>query len=244
MPFQHNAYSINREDHQGTLWSALAIFGSQLEHMVLLNVVWAVQLVPAMMAVFMTALPLPIRALMMVYTIVALPPATAVLYGLCAQTVDEETLELSHFKEQFKEIAWPGFCTLSPLLGSLGLVGWLAVQADSAGITLISVFLQCVLMIMLVTANYWGALLIAYPDRRAYDIFSMSVQLVWQYPMQSVFLGLMVLATSIIGIASAGGLFLAVPVMIVLFQTLVFQQLHKDASFNYIVRLSEKQGLM
>lgn len=222
MPFQDDT-GIILEEHRGPLWSAFAIFGSQLERMIVLNLGWALQLVPALAALALAGLPTFIRVLMVVYTVVVVPPATAVLYVLCARAADEDMLHLDLLIEVFRAVAWPGLRTLSPLLGSLGLVGWLAQQANAAGLIPVSVLFQVALLVMLVAANYWGPLLAAYPDRPAYLLFRQALRLVWVYPAPTVLLSLAVLVTGAIGAISIGGLFLAVPVIIALLQTQMFR---------------------
>lgn len=224
MPFQDDT-GINIDEHRGPLWSSFAIFGSQLERMILLNLGWAVQLAPAMAALVLTGLPTPVRVLMVVYTVVAIPPATAILYAMCARAAVEDMLHMDLLAEVFKDLAWPGLRTLAPLLGSLGLVAWLAQQANAAGLVLVSVLLQIALLTMLVTANYWGPLLVAHPHRPAHDLFQRALRLVWRYPAPSLLLSLVVVTAGAIGAISIGGLFLAVPVIIALLQTQMFRHL-------------------
>jgi hypothetical protein len=224
MPFQDDT-GITLDEHRGPLWSVFAIFGSQLERLILLNLGWALQLVPAMAALILAGLPIPVRVLMVVYTGMAVPPATAVMYGMCSCAADEDMLHIDLLTEVFKDMAWPGLRTLAPLLGSLGLVAWLAQQANAAGLFPVSALLQIALLIMLVTANYWGPLLIVHPDRPAHELFAMALRLVWYYPAPTALLSLVVLVTGVIGAISIGGLFLAIPVIIALLQIQMFRRL-------------------
>jgi len=88
-----------------------------------------------------------------------------------------------------------------------------------------SILLQLALLILLTAANFWGPLLIAHPRRPAHDLFVRALRLVWRCPGPSLLLSLAVLAAAVIGVISIGGLFLAVPVIIVLLQTQMFRYL-------------------
>lgn len=229
MPFQDDT-GVSIEEHRGPLWSVFAIFGGQLERMILLNLGWALQLVPAMAGAILTGLPASVRVLLVAYTLAAIPPATAVMYRMCARAADDDMLHMDLLNEVFKELAGPGFRVLAPLLGSLGLVAWLAQRSNAAGLVPISVLLQVALLIMLAAANYWGPLLIAQPRRPAYDVFRAALRLVWVYPAPTVVLSLAVLITGMIGVISIGGLFLAIPVIIALLQIQMFRHVTRGGT--------------
>lgn len=224
MPFQDDT-GINIDEHRGPLWSAFAIFGSQLERMIVLNMSWSLQLIPAMAAFVLVELPTAVRMLMLVYTLVAILPATVVLYGVCAHAADEDMITLDLVTDVFRTAAWPGTLALAPLWGSLGLVGWLAQRADAAGLLAVSVVLQTGLLLLLLAANYWGPLLIVYPKRPGHEIFVIALRLVWRYPVPALLLSAAVLVTGVIGAISVGGLFLAIPVVVALLQTQMMRRM-------------------
>jgi len=125
MPFQDDT-GIVIEEHRGPLWSSFAIFGSQLERMIALNLGWALQLVPAMAAFALDALPTGVRIALAAYTVGALPPATALLYALCVRAADGDMLHRDLLADVWGDFTWAALYRLAPLSGSLGMVGWLA----------------------------------------------------------------------------------------------------------------------
>ena len=78
MPFFDDS-GFDETIDRGPFWSAFAIFGSQLEKMIAVNIAWSLQFAPAIFAMIFINAPDVIRILLILYTIIAVPPATAVV---------------------------------------------------------------------------------------------------------------------------------------------------------------------
>lgn len=223
MPFLDDT-GIRTEVDRGPLWSAFTTFASQLERMVLLNLAWAVQLMPVIIALAFYRLPDALRVALVVYTLAALPPASAALYGVVGQVMDEEHLSPYMVRDQLRRLWLVGYKTLAPLYGLVGFGLWAAQQAQT---TLVSALLQLGLLLLLVCAGYWGPLAVAMPERSPLAVLAESVRLVWRYPSQALLVSGAVAVVLLIGAISVGGLFLAVPVVVALLQTYMMRHLSR-----------------
>ncbi len=215
MPFLDDT-GVRTEVERGPLWSAFTTFASQLERMVLLNLVWALQLMPLIIAMAFYQLPSVVRIALVIYTLAALPPATAALYGVVALVIDDEHISPYIVRDQLSRLWLAGYKNLAPLYGMVGFIVWVAYQAQT---TLLSAVLQLVLLLVLVCANYWGPLTAATPERQPLTLLAESIRLMWRYPLQALLISGAVALSLALGTISVGGLFLAVPVIIALLQT-------------------------
>jgi hypothetical protein len=219
MPFFDDT-GIQTEVERGPLWSAFAAFASQLERMVVLNLAWAAQLMPLIIALAFYRLPEPVRAALVIYTLAALPPATAALYGVVALAAADEHISPAVVRDQLRRLWLAGYRNLAPLVGLIGFVVWLAQQADAV---LVSAMMQLALLLLLVCANYWGPLTAAAPERSPLAVLAESVRLVWRYPAQALLVSGAAGLALVLGAISVGGLFLAVPVVMALLQTYMWR---------------------
>lgn len=225
MPFLDDT-GIQTEVERGPLWSAFAAFASQLERAILLNLLWSVQLLPAITGIAFFQLPDVLRLALIVYTLAALPPATAILYGVVARLAEDEHINPDTVRDVLRDKGRAGFVVLVPLYGSLGFLAW-AAQVSSE-IMMLSALLQLLLLIELVAANYWGPLLIATDRPTAPGILLASLRLIWRRPVQTGLLTGVVGLALLLGTISVGGLFLAVPVIIALLQMYMFRTIHPE----------------
>lgn len=226
MPFQDDS-GVRLEEHPGLLWSPFATLADQVERFVVVNVAWSVQLFPAIVTLAFPSLPLWIRVALFAYTVIALVPATAVLYGLVALGCEGELLRVSIATELLRKLTIPSLQSLMPLLSTFGLLGWARAWANSAGIVAIDALAQLLLMLSLVCATYWGPLLVEAPEQSPAAILRQSVTLVFRYPAQTLLTCGAVLLTTVVGTLSVGGLVLIVPVLIALFQTQLYRHVAK-----------------
>ncbi|MBZ0296246.1 MAG: hypothetical protein K8L99_27045 [Anaerolineae bacterium] len=220
MPFFDDT-GVKTEVERGPLWSAFSTFASQLERMIVVNLGWSVQLLPAIIGIAFFQLPTWLRLLLIIYTLAALPPATAALYGVTHEVADDEHINPDVVRDMLRRLALPGLKTLTPLYGSLGFLAWAAQNTGS--ILLVSALLQLALLIELVSAHYWGPLLVENPQHSALAVLRDSLLMVWRYPSQTALLTGAVALALLLGTISIGGLFLAVPVIIALLQTYMFR---------------------
>lgn len=217
MPFFDDS-GVRTENHQGPLWGAFAIFASQLERLIVLNIAWALTLVPFGVSV-MLDLPAVLRVALLGLTLLTLPPLTAVLYRLVKCACLGETVDLPLAREVLAELALPGLRIIAPLLGLIGLLLWLVGLANQAGWMLPSALLQVLLLLTLTASNYWFPLAAENPSHSALRVLTDSAALVWHYPAQSLILSVAVGLALFLGAISIGGLFLAIPVLVALLQT-------------------------
>jgi hypothetical protein len=224
MPFFDDT-GIKEEIERGPFWSAFATFGSQLERMVALNIGWALQFAPAVFAILLVNVPDLVRMLLLLYTAAAIPPATAVLYGLMGRATQGEYIDLGLTYELLRKLLIPSYRTLAPLLGFLGFVIWSINLANVAGLFIVSVLLQVGFFFLLISANYWGPLLVRFPALSAPAVLWRSRRLVWHYPGRTLLVSGAVFLAVVLGAISIGGLVLAVPVIITLLQTQMYSAL-------------------
>lgn len=221
MPFLDDT-GIKEEIDRGPFWSAFATFGGQLERMVLVNILWAFQLAPAVLAMLLIGAPDVLRLALILYTAAAIPPATVVLYSLMRRATEGEPIELSFIPVLVRQLLIPSYRAFAPLLGFLGFVGWVINTANETGLQVVSVPLQVGFLVLLTSANYWGTLLNEHPDWSAPAIIRQSLRLVWSAPGHSLLVSGVVLLALVLGAISVGGLVLAVPVIVALLQTQMY----------------------
>lgn len=221
MPFLDDT-GIREEIDRGPFWSAFATFGGQLERMVAVNILWALQLAPAVLAMLLIGAPDILRWALIFYTAAAIPPATVVLYALMRGATDGEPIEFGLIRELLGKLLIPSYWAFAPLLGSLGFVLWVINTANEAGLQIVSVPLQVGFLFLLTSANYWSSLLIEHPEWSAPAILQLSLKLVWRAPGRSLLVSGAVLLALILGAISIGGLVLSVPVIVALLQTQMY----------------------
>jgi len=218
MPFFED---IGADDEvlQRPIWGAFALIKDNLERLVITNLAWSLQFVPAMLALAFTGLPTILRVLLLLYSAIVLVPATGTLFRLMARVAGYEALRFELVKEEFHEVALRSFICLSPLFGMVGLLLWFTVLASFAHIILLDILMRFTLLVLFVCASYWGPLFAEYSMRSPLFILQQSLLLVWRYPAPTLLTGAVVLLAMIIGTVSIGGLFLIVPVVVALLQT-------------------------
>jgi hypothetical protein len=224
MPFFDDS-GIDESVDRGAFWSAFALLGMNLEKMVVVNILWVLQFAPAIFALIFINAPAPLRLLLVLYTAIAIPPATVLLYALMHDATRYGSLNIGLIRELFAELLLPAYKSFAPLLGVFGFVLWSIGMANAAGWFIVSVLLQVALLLLVLSANYWGLLLVEAPQSSAYTIFMRAARLAWVYPGRSLLLSLTVLLTAILGVISIGGMVLAVPVIITLLQAQMYERI-------------------
>lgn len=219
MPFQDDT-GVKLEEHQGPFWRAFGLFGDQLERMVIINMAWAIHLLPMLAALGFSSIPFGLRLVMSFYTVAILPSVSAWMYGMVAAVSELESVTWGLAQDVWDKCAWAGLRTLGPLYGVVGLLIsgiLLTYQAQ-----IVPVLLELLLLLIVVSANYWGPLLVYNPDWSAPRLLYEAGLMVWMYPAPSLILTIAVALFSLLGIISVGGITLAVPVFIALLQTQMF----------------------
>ncbi|GCE29666.1 hypothetical protein KDA_51500 [Dictyobacter alpinus] len=71
---------------------------------------------------------------------------------------------------------------------------------------------------LLLSANYWGPLLVADHQQDRFVVLKASITFTWRYPGQTLLTGIIVLLALGIGIGSVAGFFVIIPIFITLLQ--------------------------
>ena len=227
MPFFDDS-GVRTEEHRGPLLSAFAVLFDQIERMVVLNVAWAVQLVPLLAALAFPELPLGVRVPLVAYSVLALAPATGALFGLVARACDGELLRLETVREVLREVARPSLVTLMPLYSLFVWLALLAGWAASRQLLVLDVLARLLILLLGVCAVYWGPLFAARPAQSALAVLRESVRLAWRFPLLTVLAGMASLLAAALGLISVGGMVLVVPVLVVLLQTQQYRHVKRE----------------
>ncbi|MDX2160267.1 MAG: hypothetical protein SF162_02980 [bacterium] len=217
MPFQDDS-GLVREDRPHPLVAPFAAFAAQVERVVLVNVGWSLQLIPALVA-FAFDLPPLARTALTLYTVLALIPATGWLYQMARHAADHDHLSPEVAREALERMFLPSFRVLLPLFGSMGLLFAVSAWAEAGGLFGIAVAARLAILLYGTTMLWWGVLHAQYPTWSAVRVALEAARMVWRDPAPSL---LPIGATAIsllIGVISIGGIFLAVPILIALLGT-------------------------
>ncbi|MDX1992520.1 MAG: hypothetical protein SF029_09025 [bacterium] len=217
MPFQDDS-GITREDNPHPLVAPFSAFAAQVERVVIVNVAWAVHLVPALVA-FVADVPEAVRIALTLYTVIAFIPATAWLYRMARHIADHDHLSPDLGSTALQETFLPSFRVLLPLLGCMGLLFVVSAWADANGVFLLAVIGRLALLLYATTAIWWGVFHAQQPQWSAVRVVRESARLVWQHPVPALLPLFAAGVTMLIGVISIGGIFLAVPVLIALYAT-------------------------
>lgn len=218
MPFLDDI-GVRDDDDRGPVWEAFAALADQVERLVAVNVAWASQLLPGVLALGFPEWPAWLRVGLGLYSATALVPATGTLFGLAEYARRRDHLSVELARQLFRQLAMPSFRVLAPLYGTLGVLVWATLLASWGGPVIVGALLVFALLLALVCATYWGPLLAARPDAPATALARRSVELAWRDPGATLGTGAVTALALVIGVVSVGGLFLIVPVVIALLQT-------------------------
>ena len=210
------------EDERGLFWRSTSLIGDQLERMVALNITWALQTAPLLAAWAVPNLPGGLRLALVFYSALALIPATAVLFDVLVRTNEGIPLSPELAWESLKAQFVPSLLKLLPLYSLfywLGLAAWWAGQ--NAWLWL-DVLARLLLLLAALLSLYWGSLFVRRPQLAAHTILLQSARLFWRRPGPTLLAALLSLLTLAIGIVSIGGMFLIVPVLLVLIQVQLY----------------------
>jgi hypothetical protein len=215
MPFQDDT-GINYDVRRGPLWGGVAAFAAQIERVIAVNVAWSVHLFPSWLALANPDWPMPLRWVGLIYTGAALVPATGFLYGMAAEAAQHTFLNLDLAREVFTRLAIPSFISLFPLFSLFGFL--LVVVGSPTDVVLIDALARLGVLLLLVSAHYWGPLFVRDPRQNAVQLLWRSGLMVWRYPVQTLLLSGVVIIILFFSLISVAGLFLAGPVLIALLQ--------------------------
>lgn len=210
------------EQERSPIWRSLALAKDQLERLILVNLLWALQTLPLFVALAFDRLPWGVRVAFTLYSAGALVPATAALYAIVADLSEDLPIDRDmlwgHFKAQLK----PGFLKLLPLLSLFYWAALLAGFAARQGWLIVDTLTRLVFLLLLVFSLYWGPVLVHEPQLQAWGIFHRSVHYAWKRPGQTLGIGLICLLALVLGVVSIAGFMLIVPALMALFQVQLY----------------------
>jgi hypothetical protein len=216
-----------RDEPRGPIWDAFAALADQIERLVAVNVGWAVQLLPGVLALAFPEWPFWLRIALLLYSGTALVPLTGALYGLVRRAAERDHLSLEISRELLRDLAVPSLRTLAPLFGTFGVLlwAWVILQIAAPQLSVAIALIVLVSLLWLVCATYWGPLLADEPDLSALAVARRSVEMVWRYPAETMATVAVTILAALVGIVSIGGLVLIAPVLVALLQTCRYLQL-------------------
>jgi hypothetical protein len=218
MPFFHDT-GADDEALERPIWGVFALVKDNLERVMLANIGWALQLLPALAALAFPQLPLALRLVLLFYSLTALAPATALLYIWMGRVCQGELLRLEMLKEDLREQLVPSLRRLAPLFGILGLSYVLIVLLSFAHLVLLDTLARFLFIILLVCALHWGPLFAEYPGHSVFFLLRKSLLLVWRYPGPTLLTGLVVLLVALLGLLTVVTFFVIAPAVLALLQT-------------------------
>ncbi|MCX7609286.1 MAG: hypothetical protein N2049_08740 [Anaerolineales bacterium] len=211
------------EEERSPLWRSFALVKDQLERLILVNLLWSLQSVPLLLAFAFPEWPAMLRLIMTLYTALMLAPATATLFAVVGDLSDGTPIDgellWRHFKMQFR----PAFLKLLPLLSLFYWSALLSGFAAERNWLIVDVLARLTVLLLLVLAMWWGPLLVYRPDFQAWDILVQSALHFWQFPGQTLAMGVACLLAILLGLVSIAGWLLIVPVLVALFQVELYR---------------------
>jgi hypothetical protein len=205
------------EEARSPLWASFATLADQVERLVVVNVCWALQLVPGLVALAFPELPVWLRVVLGLYSATVLPVATAVLYGLAAEACRGQHVDFELAMELARSYCARSLRVLAPLYGTFGVLVWLFVLLS--GVAPVQTALTLVALLWSVCATWFAVTFVASPAASVVEVARRSVRLAWQRPERTLLTWLLTVLALLLGTVSIGGLVLIVPVFVAVLHT-------------------------
>jgi len=223
MPFLDDT-GVRTEEHRGPLLSAFAVLLDQIERMVILNLIWAAQFVPVLLA-YLISLPVAVRLILLACNGFLYFPLTGMLYIVINKACDGELLRVDMVLDSLRESARRSALVLAPLIVVFPALVLIAIWAASVNLLILDVGVRLAILLLGVCSIYWGPLFAANTQGSAFFILRRSAALVIRYPALTFLTGCAALLTLIIGTFSVVALFLNEPVLVGLLETQLYRHL-------------------
>jgi hypothetical protein len=207
-----------RDEPRGAIWRPFSVIRDSVEQFVALNLAWAVQLLPGLLALAFPGWPLGVRVGLGLYSATAIVPATGVLYALALAASRGEPINRELALDALRELALPSLRILTPLYGGFGVLIWLAFLIGP-GVPPVATLATLLGLLWYLCATYWGPILASQADASVVVVARRSIELAWRYPAETLVTALVTAVALLVGLISIGGLFLIVPVVIALMHT-------------------------
>jgi hypothetical protein len=204
-----------RDERRGPFWASFATLGDQLERLIVANICYTATLAPGLLALAFPELPVVLRVVLGLASATALPPATAVLYGLADVACRGQHIDVALAADLLKGYGVRSLRTLASLFGTLGVLVWAAILSSGPVQTVVTL----ALMLWSVCAVHWGPMFVAEPGMTGLQLARACALMAWRRPEQA-FVGWLLGGLSlVVGAVSIGGLVLIVPVLLAVQQT-------------------------
>ena len=214
------------EEERSPVWRSFALVKDQLERLILVNLLWALQCAPLIVA-WVFEMPPWLRLLLTLYSVVAMITATGLLFGLTGQLSQGVPLDKDLVLDCLKETWKPSLFKLLPLYSLFGLLGWAAYASGQQGWLLPDALARLLVLLLAVVSLYWGGLFVLREDLAFTGMLAQSVRLFWRRPGRTLVMALVSLLTLLLGVVSIAGFFLIVPVLLALYQVQLYHSVVK-----------------
>lgn len=221
MPFFDDSGPRPEEEH-GILWRSFSLVKDQLERLILVNILWAAQCIPLLIA-WVFDVPTPLFWILTMYTALALVPATAVLFHVVAKASEGLPIEGETIRAGIREQWKPSLLKLLPLYSLFYWIGLGTYFFSQQGWLIPDTLARLLILILAVISLYFGALLIYKPEFSGWNILLESIRLFGKAPAPTLMTGLASLLGILLGVVSIAGFFLIVPVLVALFQVQLYR---------------------
>lgn len=225
MPF-FDTTGTERDERRGPLWGAFAAVAGQPERMAAVSLLWSGTLLPGLLAFGFTGWPAWLRTALLLLSAATLGPATGALFALARVASEDGHVGLEAAGDALRELALPSILRLMPLYAGLGLLGTAAGWAAAA--PALETLLRLALLLLALSATYWGPLFAAEPGRGSLATLAEAARLTWRRPGATLLAAGAVALTLLLGAVSVGGLFLIVPALVALLQVEIYRHITAD----------------
>lgn len=216
------------EQERSPIWRSFALIKDQLERLILINLLWALQIIPLFVALAFDQIPMWLRVVLSLYTAIVLAPTTAALFAVVADISDNVPIDREMLWKHFKAQVKPSLLKLLPLLSLFYWAVLLATFASEQGWLFVDTLARLVFLLLLVFSLYWGPLLVHEPKLQAWGILHHSIRRFWKRPGQTLLMGLACLFALALGVISMAGFMLIVPVLVALFQVQLYRSFNRS----------------
>jgi hypothetical protein len=229
MPFFEDI-GVKTDETRGPLRSTFALIADQIERIVALNLGWSLQLFPALAALAFDVLPLWLRVAMLSYSVVALGPATGILYVMIARAARGEMLRFDETRSAIRQYSLASLLRLMPLYSLFAWISLLDQILPVIRLGGLQALCRLALMLLAVLSIHWGPIFGNDPRQSPGKILAESARLFWKRPGSALGIGLVIVLLWVLGLLSIGGLFLIVPAAVAMLQTRLYFHLTRKES--------------
>jgi hypothetical protein len=225
MPFLDDS-GPRPEEERSPIRRSFALIKDQIERLIVINLLWALQCAPLLVA-WAVSMPDWLRVLLTLYSVIALIPATGLLFTLTGQLSQGIPLDREEVQETLRQTWKASLLKLLPLYSMFAWLGWGVYASGLQGWLLPDTLARLLILLLLVVSLYWGGLFVQREELGFTGILRESLLLFWRWPGRTLLAGLVSLLALLLGVVSIAGFFLIVPVLLALFQIQLYHSVVK-----------------